>query len=69
MSPNTRAHQRGASPRRAGVGQGKLVRGRVGVATTERRSTAGDQVEVNLDENFNVIGQEADDDGPGAIDD
>ncbi len=25
----------------------------------------GSQVEVNLDENFEVIGQEADDDGPG----
>ena len=30
----------------------------------EIRLDDGSQVEVNLDENFNVIGQEADDDGP-----
>ncbi len=30
----------------------------------EIRSADGSQVEVNLDENFNVIGLEADDDGP-----
>ena len=30
----------------------------------EVRLDDGSQVEVNLDENFNVIGQEADDDGP-----
>jgi len=39
----------------------------------EVRLDDGNQVEVNLDENFNVIGQEADDDGPndqdGANDD
>jgi uncharacterized membrane protein YkoI len=31
----------------------------------EVRLDDGSQVEVNLDENFNVIGDEADDDGPG----
>src|SRR3990172_1904367 len=31
----------------------------------EVRLDDGSQVEVNLDENFNVIGQEADDDGAG----
>jgi hypothetical protein len=31
----------------------------------EVRLGDGSQVEVNLDENFAVIGQEADDDGPG----
>ena len=31
----------------------------------EIRLDGGSQVEVNLDENFNVIGQEADDDGAG----
>jgi hypothetical protein len=31
----------------------------------EVRLADGRQVEVNLDENFNVIGQEADDDGAG----
>ena len=31
----------------------------------EVRRDDGSQVEVNLDENFNVIGQEADDDGAG----
>jgi len=33
--------------------------------SVEIRLTNGRQVEVNLDANFNVIGQEADDDGPG----
>ena len=33
--------------------------------SVEIRVDDGSQVEVNLDENFNVIGQEADDDGPG----
>ena len=33
--------------------------------SVEVRLNDGDQVEVNLDENFKVIGQEADDDGPG----
>jgi len=32
--------------------------------SVEVRLGDGSQVEVNLDENFNVIGQEADDDGP-----
>ena len=32
--------------------------------SVEVRLDDGGQVEVNLDENFNVIGQEADDDGP-----
>ena len=31
----------------------------------EVRLDDGSQVEVNLDQDFNVIGQEADDDGPG----
>ena len=33
--------------------------------SVEVRLDNGDQVEVNLDENFKVIRQEADDDGPG----
>jgi hypothetical protein len=33
--------------------------------SVEVRLDNGDQVEVNLDENFKVIGQAADDDGPG----
>ena len=33
--------------------------------SVEVRLDNGDQVEVNLDENFKVIKQEADDDGPG----
>jgi uncharacterized membrane protein YkoI len=32
--------------------------------SVEVRLDDGSQVEVNLDENFNVVGQEADDDGP-----
>jgi len=32
--------------------------------SVEVRLGDGSQVEVNLDENFNVIGQAADDDGP-----
>ena len=35
----------------------------------EIRLADGRQVEVNLDESFVVIGQENDDDGPGAVDD
>ncbi len=35
------------------------------VYSVEVRLTNGRQVEVNLDANFNVIGEEADDDGPG----
>jgi Peptidase propeptide and YPEB domain len=33
--------------------------------SVEVRKGDGSQVEVNLDESFEVIGQEADDDGPG----
>jgi outer membrane lipoprotein SlyB len=35
-----------------------------GGGTVEVRLDDGSQVEVNLDKNFNVIGHEADDDGP-----
>jgi len=37
--------------------------------SVEIRLDDGSQVEVNLDESFNVIGQEADDDSPGESDD
>jgi hypothetical protein len=37
--------------------------------SVEVRLTDGRQVEVNLDEDFNVIGQEEDDDGPNDTDD
>jgi len=33
--------------------------------SVEVRLDDGEQVEVNLDENFEVVGQDADDDGPG----
>jgi uncharacterized membrane protein YkoI len=37
--------------------------------SVEVRLPSGKQVEVNLDENFNVVGQESDDDGPNDRDD
>lgn len=36
--------------------------------SVEVRLADGTQVEVNLDADFNVIGQELDDDGPGDVD-
>ena len=53
----------------AHTGGGKVVETETGddgaAYGVEVRLADGRQVEVNLDENFNVIGREADDDGPG----
>jgi len=51
-------HTGGGTVTETEVGDGGAAYG------VEIRLDDGSQVEVNLDENFNVIGQEADDDGP-----
>jgi len=53
----------------AHTGGGKVVETETGddgaAYSVEIQLDDGSQVEVNLDENFEVIGSEADDDGPG----
>jgi uncharacterized membrane protein YkoI len=60
---------RAAAAARAHTGGGTVIETEVGddgaAYGVEVRLDDGSVVEVNLDESFEVIGQEADDDGPG----
>jgi uncharacterized membrane protein YkoI len=66
------ARERAISAALAYVGGGTVTETEVGddgaAYGVEVRSQNGSQVEVQLDENFNVIGQEGDDDGSGDSD-
>ena len=62
---------RAVAAARGAVGGGTVTETEVGddgaSYGVEIRRQDGSQVEVNLDGNFRVVGQEADDDGPGDV--
>jgi hypothetical protein len=62
-------HDRAVAAALAATGGGTVLETEAGddgaAYSVEVRLADGSQVEVNLDENFDVIGEEQDDDGPG----